>query len=231
MMRPTRRRVLALGAAGLLAGGVGWQFRPTRPVDVRRGVFTPPSGRADAPRLLVAYATMTGSSGEQAELIARAGADAGFRVTLAPVEDAPDPAAHDAALLGGPVRAGTWLDEALVFAARNADALSSRPVALFQCSMTAAGLRLGGGGALSEEDRARLSRDMGALFEAAPALAAAPRAFFSGAVRFDYLRPPVRVMYPVVSGSLLFGDRRDPREVAQFADALFAGPAFGALLA
>lgn len=222
--------MLALGAAGIITGGVGWQFRPTLAPVLARGVFAPAGADPDPPRLLVTYATMTGSSGDQGELIARAGADAGFLATLAPVDDDPDPAAFDAVVLGSPVRAGNWLDAAREYARKRANALASRPVGLFQCSMTAAGLRIDGSGTLTGADHARLRRDMTSLFEAAPFLESAPHAFFSGAVRFAYLRPPVRIMYPLVSGSLLLGDRRDPREVAEFTDGLFARPQFAALV-
>lgn len=231
---PVRRRVLGLGAAAALAasfaGGLGWQFRSTKPVALRRAVL-PPAGRSDGPRLLVAYATMMGSTGDQARLIAQAGSAAGFRVTLAPVVDEPDPTAHDAVILGSAVRSGAWLEEARGWALWRARALASRPAALFQCSMTAAALRRANGGSLAQEDGERLRRDLRTMLEAVPALARAPCAFFSGAVRYDYLRPPMRILYPVVSGSLLLGDHRDPAEIDAFARAVFARPEFRALLA
>jgi menaquinone-dependent protoporphyrinogen IX oxidase len=90
-----------------------------------------------APRVLVVAASRHGATAEIATALAReladgpAGRDAALRTIAVPADHRPDPGPFDAVLLGSAVYAGRWLEPALAYAARYADALRNRPVWLF----------------------------------------------------------------------------------------------------
>lgn len=214
----TRRRLLkraGLGAAAAMAAGLGWQFRPTEaaafPAD--RPV---PAG--PGPSVLIVYASMMGSTAEQAQWIAEEAVRRGFRPQLSQAETAPGPEAFDAVILGSAIRASQWLEPALAWASRHQHALVARPHSLFQCSMTCAGyLRAQGGQPLNAAQRERLQRDLAALHASAPALRSTPVRFFPGRLEFSRLSPGLRLGYPLVAGSLLSGDHRQPEAARQWA--------------
>lgn len=214
-MTLTRRNLLlgAGGALGLAAvTGIGWQFRPTSvPVFPRSG--------GPGARILVTYASMTGSTGEQAAWLAAAFEDQGHTVHLVPVASAPDPGAYEAVLLGSAIRAGAWLDDIVAWAGRHGEVLSNMPTALFQASMTAAGY-LAAEGDLPAEALAALEKDRATLLDAAPGLSPSPIAYLPGRLDYAYLSPMLRIGYPIVSGGFFFGDHRDRTRVTAYADAL-----------
>lgn len=210
----SRRQVLRLtgmGAAAVLLGGAAWQLRPTAPADFPDNRALP---HGDGRRLLVVYASMMGSTGQQAKWMTETADGLGFRTQLARAEVAPGPEGFDAVLFGSAIRASRWLEPALDWAAEHGSALASKPHGLFQCSMTCAGLlRSRADGQLAQADKAQLDGDLAALRKAAPALAASPVAFFPGRLEFARLTPLLRVGYPFVSGSIMDGDHRRPDAV------------------
>lgn len=211
----SRRKLLRSGLYVGAAAGVatlGWQFRPTLGADgpVDRAL---PAG--SAPSLLIVYGSMMGSTGTQAAWMADTATRAGYRVHLAAAETAPAPDAFDAVVLGSAIRAASWLDPIIDWAAAHESAIVQRPHSLFQCSMTCAGMLKGnGGGGLSTEQRQELKRGGDALFSAAALLADAPVRYFPGRLEYRFLTPLLRVGYPFVSGSIMTGDYRE-KDVAQ----------------
>lgn len=214
-MEISRRKLLRtglyLGAAAGVAT-VGWQFRPTLAADgpVDRAL---PAG--SGPSLLIVYGSMMGSTGTQAGWMADTATQAGYRVQLAAAETAPAPDAFDAVILGSAIRAASWVEPMIDWAAGHEAAIAARPHSLFQCSMTCAGMLLGNGnGRLTPEQQQELKRDGDALFTAAPLLADAPVRYFPGRLEYRFLTPLLRLGYPFVSGSIMTGDYRK-KDVAQ----------------
>lgn len=82
-------------------------------------------------RVLVGYATRTGSTVGVAEAIGSALAKRGFDVDIKPLREHPSVDGYDAAVLGSAVNGAAWLPEALSFVQSNASALSKIPVAAF----------------------------------------------------------------------------------------------------
>lgn len=80
---------------------------------------------------LVAYATVSGGTGEIAGWIAAELRDAGLDVRLAPAGEVDDVAGYDALVLGGAIYAGGWHNDARRFAKRFAGRFDGRPVWLF----------------------------------------------------------------------------------------------------
>lgn len=82
-------------------------------------------------RVLVGYATRTGSTVGVAESIGETLAKRGFAVDVKPLRERPNVAGYDAVVLGSAVNGGAWLPEAVSFAEANRAALAKVPVAAF----------------------------------------------------------------------------------------------------
>ena len=82
-------------------------------------------------RVLVTVASKHGSTAEIGTAIAGILAEAGHKVLEQRPEDADDPAAFDALVMGSGVYAGHWIREAKAYATSHAATLRERPVWLF----------------------------------------------------------------------------------------------------
>ncbi|EJG07015.1 flavodoxin/nitric oxide synthase [Methanofollis liminatans DSM 4140] len=82
-------------------------------------------------KVLVAYATRYGSTREVAEAIAAALREEGAAVDLMRADEVTDTAPYTMVVIGSPVYAGKWLDDALTMVTRHREALSRVRVALF----------------------------------------------------------------------------------------------------
>lgn len=182
-----------------------------------------------APRTLIAFATMMGSTRRQAEIIGGALAEAGHQVTVAQVSEAPDPEPFDTAILGSAIKGGAWLDEIVDYAAHFENRLVARPLALFQCSMRCAGIRYSDPDrALTDAEIIRLSTDLETLHTAAPKLRDAPVGFFAGALDLTKWSFPGRLVYYAVSRSFLSGDFVHAGQLRRFARELIQQHGFDA---
>lgn len=88
--------------------------------------------------VLVAYATHSGATRTLAETIAETLVGEGVAADVVDIEDAPDPSAYDAVVVGSAVRIESVEKSLERWSAAHADALASRPVAFFSCSGSAA---------------------------------------------------------------------------------------------
>jgi menaquinone-dependent protoporphyrinogen oxidase len=82
-------------------------------------------------KVLVAYGSQFGSTAQIAERIAEVLRQEGHESTATAVDQAPDPAAFGATVVGSAVHAGHWLKGASAFLDRHRSSLASRPVWLF----------------------------------------------------------------------------------------------------
>ena len=82
-------------------------------------------------RVLVAYATRTGSTVGVAEKIAETLAARGFGVDVKPLVEEPSLTGYDAVVIGSAVNGGAWLPEALGFVKAQQAALAGLPMAVF----------------------------------------------------------------------------------------------------
>lgn len=82
-------------------------------------------------RILVGYATRTGSTVGVAEAIGAALAARGHQVDVKPLREQPSLTGYDAAVLGSAVNGAAWLPEALSFLRANSQALTRIPMAAF----------------------------------------------------------------------------------------------------
>jgi len=87
------------------------------------------------PRVLVAYASRTGSTVGVAEAIGKELARSGAAVDVSPVDQVKELKSYQAVVLGSAVRYGEWLPEAVEFVRQNKALLSRVPVAYFLVCM------------------------------------------------------------------------------------------------
>lgn len=131
----TRRefiRIGAMGTAALAAGGATGCAPENGPET--DDVHTPSTtfGGSDMPtKVLVGYATRTGSTVGVAETIGRTLSERGCLVDVRPLREHPSVAGYDAVVLGSAVNGAAWLPEALSFLRSNATAIAGVPFAAF----------------------------------------------------------------------------------------------------
>jgi len=86
-------------------------------------------------RILITYATRTGSTAEVAEAIGEVLASRGFVVDIKPMKEKPSLDRYNAVVLGSAIRLGSWVTEALDFIKENQARLNQIPTAIFTVHM------------------------------------------------------------------------------------------------
>jgi menaquinone-dependent protoporphyrinogen oxidase len=201
----SRRKLLAvLAGLAAMAAGIGaatWRPAPELITSACQG--DDPMTR----KVLVAYATRTGSTPEVAKTIARHLCEAGLSAEARPVGEVTSLEGYSGAVLGSAVRYGAWLPEITDFLSVHRDTLSAMPVAFFTMHMLALG-----------DDPAAMAER--AKYTAKPHELVTPidEVFFEGMIdpaRLSFFdRMAVRLVKSPV------GDRRDWGRIAGWADAL-----------
>lgn len=91
-------------------------------------------------RVLVAYASKYGTTGEVAEAIARTMCQQGAAADTMRIAEVRDLSVYDAVVIGGAIHYDKWMSEARHFVTANEDMLSTLPVAyFFTCGILAEG--------------------------------------------------------------------------------------------
>lgn len=85
-------------------------------------------------KVLVAYATKAGSTGEVAEAIGQVLCEGGAAVDVKLVKEMSDVSGYSGVVVGSAIRMGRWLPEAVKFVEAHIAALATMPVAYFQVS-------------------------------------------------------------------------------------------------
>jgi menaquinone-dependent protoporphyrinogen oxidase len=135
--RITRRRFLiasgiVLGASCLTCTGLTFAARSAgQTVVVDTPSFTYGKDEPMNQRILVTYATRSGSSVGVASAIGEELAARGFAVDVKPAKENPSPAGYQSVIIGSAINGGRWLPEAVEYVQNNQQALNTLPVALF----------------------------------------------------------------------------------------------------
>jgi menaquinone-dependent protoporphyrinogen oxidase len=205
-MTPITRRH-ALGAlAGILAIGAGIWAAAWRPAPAL--VASSCEGEAGmSKKILVAYATRTGSTGEVADAIAKRLCAGGLSAEVRPIADLADLEGYAGAVLGSPIRFAAWLPEMTDFIARHCDALAKLPVAYFTMHMLALGDL--------PSDAAERTKYTA---KAKDLIAPVDEAFFAGKIDTARLSLVDRLLVRMVRAPI--GDKRDWARIGAWADAL-----------
>ena len=86
-------------------------------------------------KVLVAYASKCGSTGEVAQAIAQSLCAQGMTVDVRRVDEVSNVAGYDAFVVGSAIRMGNWLGEAQRFVETNVETLRGAPTAFFTVHM------------------------------------------------------------------------------------------------
>jgi menaquinone-dependent protoporphyrinogen oxidase len=89
-------------------------------------------------KILVTYASRTGSTAGVAEAIGKILAEGGPQVDVLPMQEVKDLATYRAVVAGSAIRGAKWLPEAMQFVQTHREALASKPFAAFLVCMTLA---------------------------------------------------------------------------------------------
>jgi menaquinone-dependent protoporphyrinogen oxidase len=209
-----RRRFLQAAGIGLGAGALacgGAAFFATREPEI--DFPETECGKEDAmgDKLLIAYASKCGSTGEVAEAVGRVLCGSGLAADIERVQDVKDLSGYRAVVLGTAIRMGKPLSEMTDFAKKNRSALSALPVACFHVGMS-----------MREDtaaNREKAQQSLAPLLQSIPAPAAV--GLFAGKVDYSKLAPIFRWMFSQdKSGDMAEGDWRDWDAINAWAQSL-----------
>jgi len=131
----TRREFVRLAATGAAVLAVAGATGCTPANEIEADDVETPSksfgGDTMSKKILVGYATRTGSTVGVAEAIGRTLAERGFQVDVKPMREQPKLEGYDAVVLGSAINGAAWLPEAMSFLHSNAPTLSRVPFAAF----------------------------------------------------------------------------------------------------
>jgi len=137
----SRRRFLKIGCVTVAAGGLtvcGAGLATPDPPPIELSSFSY-GERTMRNRVLVAYASATGSTIDIAAAIGETLGASGLSMDVKPVQEKPQVDGYQAVLIGSAVHHGNWLPEAIDFVKANQPALNRVPVALFAVHITNVG--------------------------------------------------------------------------------------------
>lgn len=91
-----------------------------------------------ARKILVAYASRSGSTAEVAAAVGKILAEHGTQVDVRPMQEISDLTPYSAVVAGSAIRQGHWLPEAMQFVLKHRATLAQKPFAMFTLCMTLA---------------------------------------------------------------------------------------------
>ena len=89
-------------------------------------------------KILVTYASRTGSTAQIAEAICKTLVQNGEEIDLLPIQDVKDLSLYHAVIIGSPIRKSQWLPEAMQFLQNHREELARKRVATFTVCITIA---------------------------------------------------------------------------------------------
>lgn len=158
-------------------------------------------------RLLITFATRTGSTVGVTDAIALTLRKRGFLVMVEPIKDNPSVKGYQAVIVGSAIRQGAWLPEAVTFLLANKEALRRVRVALF----TVHALNRG------DDEQSRLKREA-YLDPLRPLVLPVAHVFFPGKIDPARLSLFDRLIVKALRAQV--GDFRDWAKVNNWADKL-----------
>jgi menaquinone-dependent protoporphyrinogen oxidase len=155
------------------------------------------------PRVLVAYATCCGSTGEVAKAVGKALINHGAQADVRPVEKVTDISPYDAVVVGSAIQRSRWLPEALEFVEGNRRTLRDLPLAYFLTCLTLY--------QDTEKNRQKALSYLGPVLEGSPEVKPLAIGLFAGVLDYGKLSFPMRVImkHKMKKSGVPEGDFRD----------------------
>jgi len=164
-------------------------------------------------KILVTYASRTGTTAEVAEAIRRTLTESGAHVEVMPMQEVQDLSPYDAVIAGSAIRAARWLPEAVQFIRAHQSTLRHKPFAMYTVCITLA---------MSNSEQYR----QGVMAWTAPVRAIVhplSEGLFAGMIDFSKLPfnwETLKLRATVAMGIFPRGDRRDWNAVRAWAESL-----------
>ena len=164
-------------------------------------------------KILVTYASRTGSTAGVAEAIGKTLSEGGAQVDVLPMNDVKDLSAYQAVVAGSAIRKSQWLPEAVDFIKNHRTTLAEKPFAMFTVCITLA---------MSNTDQYRSAV---AVWVEPVRMLVRPmdEAFFAGMLDFSKLPfnlDTLMLRATVASGIFPSGDHRDWNAIHAWAEGL-----------
>lgn len=164
-------------------------------------------------KILVTYASRTGTTAEVAEAIRNALKESGAEVDVLPMQEVTDVSPYHAVIAGSAIRAGKWLPEAVQFVRAHQSMLRHKPFAMYTVCIT-----------LAMSDTEQYQKAVSAW--TAPVRAIVPplsEGFFAGMIDFKKLPfnwETLKLRATVALGIFPRGDRRNWNAIRAWAESL-----------
>lgn len=198
--RISRRRFLQIAGGALGAGAVACGGGAALLLRLPQNTYAEATGpAASAGRILIAYASRCGSTGEVAEAIGQELSAAGAAVDVRLIDHVSDLSPYRAVLVGSAVRMQAVLPEAVDFVSLNRDALRSLPTAYFTVCLT-----------MREDTPENRAKAAGFLQPLVDVKAPLSLGLFGGKIDYSTLEPFFRWSFEQdQTGEFVEGDYRD----------------------
>ncbi|MDW7674700.1 MAG: flavodoxin domain-containing protein [Bacillota bacterium] len=210
----TRRQFLVAGAAVTLATLSGGYVATRGPqIDYYE---TAASGNisTDQSKVLVAYASQYGTTGEVAREIANTFVNQGVEADVKLIENVTDLSQYNNVIVGSSVRIGKWLPEATEFVENNKKQLSKLNVAYFLTSLTL-------GTSQKQEEKDEIAKILDDIQQQIPEVKPLAKGLFAGVLDFSKLSPAMKmglkIMGKVADKEMTEGDYRDWKAIGTWA--------------
>jgi menaquinone-dependent protoporphyrinogen oxidase len=193
----------AVGAGALTCCGLGALGTVQPHVEYRESTC----GGETMGKILVAYASKAGSTGEVAEAIGQMLCEGGASVDVRLAKEVSDLSPYRAVVMGSAIRIGRWLPEAVKFVEQHQAVLATMPVAYFQVS-----------GSLKEDTPEKRQEAATYLGPVRALVAPASVGLFAGKMDYSKLSFLDRTIAKMVGS--VEGDWRDWEAIRAWADSL-----------
>jgi len=203
--------LMAGGALGTLAMGRNVVSAETEPTARVKFLESRCNESRQHSKILVAYASLCGSTGGVAGAIAGTLCDGGASVDVLRVENVSDLTSYHGVVIGSAIRSDHWLPEASDFVEEHRKVLSRIPVAYFLTCLTLAGS--------TEENQKKALAFMTPLRQKTPHVIPVDTGLFAGALAYDKLPFMMRIIMKMkMQGKdVAEGDYRDWKAIKTWA--------------